>query len=271
MSRENPQATIVSEELLVPSANRLTIKKNNQRVASDSNITDTLLKLVVGILKHHKLYKPVSLTATLPVIYLHQFWTTITHNSHTHTFNFEINTQNFTLNVGLLRTILQMPPLVANKPYTKPPIEKQILAFIKILGYDEDTKAKMTFVSTFVATKLRQPWRAILRYKYYKHKKNESEKAEVVEELEEQHVSPIRSGKGKGYMRSGNHEVNVPSAFRKNVVQQTMSKTGNLSVDKEKNDVTDVGDKISHVWILAIDKSPEGASEEEQESRGEEI
>ncbi|GKD13841.1 hypothetical protein Tco_1198248 [Tanacetum coccineum] len=27
-----------------------------------------------------------------------------------------------------------------------------------------------------------------------------------------------QSGKGKGYMRSGNHEVNVPSAFRKNVV-----------------------------------------------------
>ncbi|GKD17725.1 hypothetical protein Tco_1206883 [Tanacetum coccineum] len=203
MSRANPQATIVSEEQLVPSANRLKITKNNQRVASDSNITDTLLKLVVGSLKHHKLYKPVSLTATLP-----------------------------------------MPLPDANKPYTKPPIEKQILAFIKTLGYDEDPKAKMTSVSTFVATKLRQPWRAIMSvlkkrltgkntswdtarlpilqilckfkfrmeipdtmindaikqsagYRYYKYKKNESEKAEAAEEPEEHHVSPVRSGKEK--------------------------------------------------------------------------
>ncbi|GKC86068.1 hypothetical protein Tco_1141785 [Tanacetum coccineum] len=64
MSRANPQAAIVSEEQLVPRANRLTIKKNNQRVALDSDITDTLLRLIVGILRHHKLYKPVSLTAT---------------------------------------------------------------------------------------------------------------------------------------------------------------------------------------------------------------
>ncbi|GJY61493.1 hypothetical protein Tco_0462150 [Tanacetum coccineum] len=116
MSRANPQEVIVSEEQLVPSANRLTIKKNNQHVASDSNITDTLLKLVVGILKHHKLYKPVSLTATI-----------------------------------------HMPPPVANKPYTNPPTENQILAFIKTLGYNEEQKAKMTSVLTFVATKLHQP------------------------------------------------------------------------------------------------------------------
>ncbi|GJU18629.1 hypothetical protein Tco_1146595 [Tanacetum coccineum] len=64
ISRANPQAAIVSEEKLVPSANRIKITKNNQRDASELNITDTLLKLVVGILKHHKLYKPVSLTVT---------------------------------------------------------------------------------------------------------------------------------------------------------------------------------------------------------------
>ncbi|GJU38664.1 hypothetical protein Tco_1191621 [Tanacetum coccineum] len=121
MSIANPQAAIVSEELLVPIDNRLKFKKNNQRVASYSNITDTLLKLVVGILKHHKIYKPVSLTATV-----------------------------------------HMPQPLTNKPYSKPHTEKQILAFIKTLGYDEDPKAKMTSISTFVATKLHQPWRAIM-------------------------------------------------------------------------------------------------------------
>ncbi|GJV89657.1 retrovirus-related pol polyprotein from transposon TNT 1-94 [Tanacetum coccineum] len=46
MSRINSQAEIISEEQLVPRANRLVIKKNNQRVASDSHITDTMLRFM---------------------------------------------------------------------------------------------------------------------------------------------------------------------------------------------------------------------------------
>ncbi|GJR71537.1 hypothetical protein Tco_0083902 [Tanacetum coccineum] len=65
MSRANPQATIVSEEQLVLRANRYVFKKNNQHVASDSDITDTMLRFVIGFLRHHKLYNPVSLTAIM--------------------------------------------------------------------------------------------------------------------------------------------------------------------------------------------------------------
>ncbi|GJX42152.1 hypothetical protein Tco_0257142 [Tanacetum coccineum] len=244
----HPQAAIVSEEKLVLSANKLIIKKNNEPVASDSKIKDSLLRLVVGILKHHKLYKPVSLTATVPVIYLHQFWKTITHNSNIHTFNFQLDTQTYTLTARLLRTVLQMPLPDANKPYTKPPTKKQILAFIKKLGYDDDPNAKMTSVSTFVATKLHQPWSVILSVlnrnaelhskgqdspltmlmnTYYKHKKIESEKAKATEKPEEQHESPVKSGRGKGYMRLGDQEVNVPSVFKKNVMPK---KTRSLTV-----------------------------------------
>nr|GFA71971.1 hypothetical protein [Tanacetum cinerariifolium] len=55
-------------------------------------------------------------------------------------------------------------------------------------------------------------------YKYYKYNKNESNKAKDVEEPEEQHVSPVKSGRGKSYMRSGTQKANVPNAFKKNVV-----------------------------------------------------
>ncbi|GKD96132.1 hypothetical protein Tco_1380029, partial [Tanacetum coccineum] len=100
----NPQAIIISEEQLVLRANRLVIKKNDQRVASNSNVADTMLRFVVGIIRHHKLYKSVSLTIT----YLSYIYS----------------------------------------------------RFIKTLGYDEDPKEKMTSLSTFVDTRLRQPWRA---------------------------------------------------------------------------------------------------------------
>ncbi|GKA44947.1 hypothetical protein Tco_0737743 [Tanacetum coccineum] len=76
MSRENPQATIVSEEQLVLRANRLVIKKNNQRVASYLDIIDTMLRF--------------------------------------------------------------MSPPDPNNTYTKPPLENQILRFIKILDTNSD-------------------------------------------------------------------------------------------------------------------------------------
>ncbi|GJW69391.1 hypothetical protein Tco_0123815 [Tanacetum coccineum] len=64
-------------------------------------------------------------------------------------------------------------------------------------------------------------------YKYYKAKKAESEKAKVAEKPEEQYVSPMKSGRGKGYIRLGDQEVNVPSAFKKNVVPR---KTRSLTI-----------------------------------------
>ncbi|GJV80941.1 hypothetical protein Tco_1516811 [Tanacetum coccineum] len=121
-----------------------------------------MLRFVVGILRHHKLYKLVSLTSTVLVIYLQQFWTTNNYNPNNNSFTFQLDNQTFTLNAGLLRIVLQMPSPNTKKPYIKPPTENQIMGFIKILGYDEDPKTKMTYVSTFVATRLCQPWRAIM-------------------------------------------------------------------------------------------------------------
>ncbi|GKA01052.1 hypothetical protein Tco_0673717, partial [Tanacetum coccineum] len=203
MSRANSQAEIVSEEHLVPHANRLVIKKNNQRVASYSHITDTMLRFFVEILRHHKLYKPVSLTAT-------------------------------------------MPTPDPNNTYTKPPSEIQILEFIKTLGYDEDPKTKMTVISKMVTTRLHQSWRAILSVlnrldggwdeicddgirlwltqstlqnskanNSYMAKKKESAKDKIVDEPEEQHVSPVKSGRGKGFMCYGDQVVNVPTSLKR--------------------------------------------------------
>nr|GEU89429.1 hypothetical protein [Tanacetum cinerariifolium] len=49
-----------------------------------------------------------------------------------------------------------------NNTYIKSPSENQILRFIKTLRYDEDPDTKMIVVSKMVATRLHQPWRAIL-------------------------------------------------------------------------------------------------------------
>ncbi|GJQ98115.1 hypothetical protein Tco_0009254 [Tanacetum coccineum] len=270
MSRTNSQ--IVSEEQLVPRANRLVIKKNNQRVASDSHITDTMLRFVVEILRHRKLYNSVSLTTTVPIIYLHQFWITINHKKN-YTFTFELDNHTFTLTPGLLRT-------------------------------DEDPETKLIAVSKMVATRLHQPWRAILSVlnrcltgkdsswdtvrlpilqilwgivhsanldfasliwdefewqtverssrpskmsklsssklhssqddqpitKLSNTVKVESKNAKTVDEPKEQHVSPVKSGREKGFICYGDQVANVPNKLKKDVVPR---KTRFLTIAEE--------------------------------------
>nr|GEV40624.1 hypothetical protein [Tanacetum cinerariifolium] len=57
-----------------------------------------------------------------------------------------------------------------------------------------------------------------VRYKYYMAKKVESEKAKIVDEPEEQHVSPVKSRRGKGLMCYGDQVANVPNKLKKEAV-----------------------------------------------------
>ncbi|GJX98425.1 hypothetical protein Tco_0355444 [Tanacetum coccineum] len=72
-------------------------------------------------------------------------------------------------------------------------------------------------------------------YKFYMAKKVESEIAKIVDEPEEQHVSPVKSGKGKGFMCYGDQVANVPNKLRKDVVPR---KPRSLTITEE----TIVGD-----------------------------
>ncbi|GKC77030.1 hypothetical protein Tco_1127804 [Tanacetum coccineum] len=55
-----------------------------------------------------------------------------------------------------------MPPPDPNNTYIQPSSEIQILEFIKTLGYDEDPETKLIAIFKMVATRLHQPWGAIL-------------------------------------------------------------------------------------------------------------
>ncbi|GJU63400.1 ribonuclease H-like domain-containing protein [Tanacetum coccineum] len=67
-------------------------------------------------------------------------------------------------------------------------------------------------------------------YKYYMAKKVESKKGKIIDEPEEQHVSPIKSGRGKGFMCYGDHVANVPNKLKKDVVPR---KTRSLTIAEE--------------------------------------
>ncbi|GJW64034.1 hypothetical protein Tco_0115918 [Tanacetum coccineum] len=135
-----------------------------------------------------------------------------------------------------------MPPQVINKPYTKPPKEKELLAFIKTLGCDEDLKQKMLDVPHFVATLLYQHWGAILSL---------LNRCNAEEKPEDQNVSLVRSGRGKGYMCLGNQEVNVSS------------KPKQIVVLRKKRTIT-VADNIVEQETMAVELAKSVSIEEQR-------
>ncbi|GKD82888.1 hypothetical protein Tco_1349727 [Tanacetum coccineum] len=84
-------------------------------------------------------------------------------------------------------------------------------------------------------------------YMYYMAKKVENEKAKIVNEPEEQHVSPVKRGRGKGFMCYGDQVVNAPSKLKKDVVPK---KTRSLTITKE----TVVGE-LAHSIIIQEPRS----------------
>ncbi|GJT45689.1 hypothetical protein Tco_0954404 [Tanacetum coccineum] len=122
-------------------------------------------------------------------------------------------------------------------------------------------------------------------YKYYMATKVESEKAKIVDKPEEQHVSPIKVEKEKGFMCYGDQVANVPNKLKKDVVPR---KTRSLIIAEEavvasrlkslrqkKQSVAGEGSSVAHnkyysssdtasdatLYSLSLDESKESANE----------
>ncbi|GJW81655.1 hypothetical protein Tco_0145630 [Tanacetum coccineum] len=85
-----------------------------------------------------------------------------------------------------------------------------------------DYKFGMEIPNTIISDAIKK----LTRYKFYMANKVESENAKVVDEPEEQHVSLVKSGRGKGFMCYGNQVANVPTSLKKVVFpRKTRSQT----------------------------------------------
>ncbi|GKC75563.1 hypothetical protein Tco_1126337 [Tanacetum coccineum] len=89
-----------------------------------------------------------------------------------------------------------------------------------------DYKFGMEIPDTMISDAIKK----LIGYKFYMAKKVESKNAKNFDEPKEQHVSPVKSGRGKGIMCYGDHVVNVPNKLKKDVVPR---ETRSLTIVKE--------------------------------------
>ncbi|GJT94322.1 hypothetical protein Tco_1083167 [Tanacetum coccineum] len=93
------------------------------------------------------------ISGSVPAIYMHEFWATVSY--HKHNIKFKMNKNNYSFNLETFRDMLQICLNLPGQKFKDPPFEEEILAFIRELGYPRDIKS----LSDVKVDTLYQPWR----------------------------------------------------------------------------------------------------------------
>nr|GEW10938.1 retrovirus-related Pol polyprotein from transposon TNT 1-94 [Tanacetum cinerariifolium] len=84
-------------------------------------------------------YQALLISASVPTIYMYEFWATI--SFHKHCIKFKMNKKSYSFNPETFRDMLQICPNLPGQKFVDPPFEEEILAFIKKLGYSRNMKS----------------------------------------------------------------------------------------------------------------------------------
>ncbi|GKB81182.1 hypothetical protein Tco_0948077 [Tanacetum coccineum] len=97
-------------------------------------------------------YPAFPITTEVPVIYMHQFWATV--SKHKASYRFKIDNKKFFVNVKVFREILNICPKVPSKEFDEPPTKEEALSFISKLGHSGEIR----YITDVVVDHLHQPW-----------------------------------------------------------------------------------------------------------------
>ncbi|GJV28393.1 hypothetical protein Tco_1384841 [Tanacetum coccineum] len=136
MDTTRVQQKVLDDELVAP-ANRLKIGKSNLRLTSILKSKKPILQVALDALKLTPFYNAFEISADVPEIYMQELWVTISkHHSSLH--------------------MLKICPKLPGQKFDEPPLEEEILSFIRDLGHTGEIK----FLSDVNINHMHQPWRS---------------------------------------------------------------------------------------------------------------
>ncbi|GJR88063.1 hypothetical protein Tco_0212074 [Tanacetum coccineum] len=113
-----------------------TIGRCNNYVVLQSIPCSPECKIVGKILLDHPLSYALTATADVPVVYLQQFWRTVSKVPDTEdTIKFMLDTEEFTYTVDMFRVTLHLPVETPENPFVAPVNIQTIKAFMNRVGY----------------------------------------------------------------------------------------------------------------------------------------
>ncbi|GJX76562.1 hypothetical protein Tco_0323373, partial [Tanacetum coccineum] len=149
---------VVSAAQLVPRYH--TIGRCNNYVVLQSISCSLECKIVGKILLDHLLSSALTATADVPVVYLQQFWRTVSKVPDTEdTIKFMLDTKEFTYTVDMFRVTLHLPVETSKNPFVALVNIQTIKVFMNKVGY----QGVVDKVSAFYMKNLAQPWQTMFK------------------------------------------------------------------------------------------------------------
>ncbi|GJT07229.1 hypothetical protein Tco_0841691 [Tanacetum coccineum] len=152
------QAPTRTNEQIVPRSQWLQIGKSNLLFDAQKIQKNPIFQISVDILRNTNFFRAFSASASVPAIYIQQFWNSMKYDEKTGVYCCQVDEQWFNLSADLLRKALDITPVDPAHPFELPPTGDTVIDFVNQLGYPEPVE----FVSNIRVNYVYQPWRAIL-------------------------------------------------------------------------------------------------------------
>ncbi|GJW56300.1 hypothetical protein Tco_0103031 [Tanacetum coccineum] len=150
ITKEQQQAL---DNVLVPREQLLTIESCNYRLSTTFKPKESTFQVALDVLSLTPFYLAFLITASVPAVYMHEFWATASY--HKHSIKFKMNTRSYSFDLDTFRNMLQMCQKLPGQKFEDPPFEYEILTFMRELGYSGNIK----LLSDVKVEILPQPWR----------------------------------------------------------------------------------------------------------------
>nr|GEU93581.1 hypothetical protein [Tanacetum cinerariifolium] len=112
--------------------------KEQLRFGSSKEAKEPNLLDLYGILQNTNFFKAFTASASVPAIYLQQFWDTLMFEAKTRAYHFQLDEDWFKLDANLLKEALDITPIDQAHQFVSPPLGDAIMDFLNQLGYPRE-------------------------------------------------------------------------------------------------------------------------------------
>ncbi|GJR26317.1 hypothetical protein Tco_1102549 [Tanacetum coccineum] len=136
ITKEQQQAL---DDALVPREQHLRIGNCNYRLSTTFNPKEPTFQVALDVLSDTPFYQAFLISASVPAIYMHEFWAIATFQKNC--IKFKLNTKIYFFDLETFRDMLQICPNIPGQKSMDPPFEEEILNFMRELGYSGNIKS----------------------------------------------------------------------------------------------------------------------------------
>ncbi|GJX24899.1 hypothetical protein Tco_0231195 [Tanacetum coccineum] len=130
-----PQDLMINTVHLLP---RCPLERRNYGFGSQKNKRNLIFQISVDILQNINFFRAFTASASVPAIYIQQFWNTLTYEAKTRACSFQLDETRFVLDANLLRKALEITPIDQAHQFVSPPSGDAIMDFVNELTSGHD-------------------------------------------------------------------------------------------------------------------------------------